>query len=94
LTIIKAKHPITYIYKDTCLIINISLLLSAARTKFLLAFTVPSQFFIGHAMSVVIERKYGEVDVNEVRRTVEGRVRSGGVGCIRGACEEVSEVWE
>lgn len=94
LALIKSKHPITYIYQNASLIVNISLLLSAARTKFLLEFTVPSQFFIGHAISVGIERKYGEVDINEVRKTVEGRVGSGGVGCIRGACEEVSEVWE
>jgi len=43
---------------------------------------------------VNVERKYGETDLNEVRRTVEGRVRSGGIGCMRGACEEVWEVWE
>jgi hypothetical protein len=42
----------------------------------------------------MVERKYGEIDLAEVRRMVEGRVRSGGVGCMRGACEEVGEVWE
>ena len=51
-------------------------------------------FFNGHGVSVQVERKYGEIDVADVCRTVEGRVRSGGVECIRGACDEVWEVWE
>jgi len=41
-----------------------------------------------------VDRKYGDLDLAEVKRTVEGRVKSGGVGCMRGACEEVWEVWE
>ena len=49
---------------------------------------------MGGNIQVHVERKYGEIDIAQVRRTVEGRVRSGGVGCMRGACEEVAEIWE
>jgi hypothetical protein len=94
LALIKSKHPITWIFQNTSLIIDITLLLSAARTKFHLTFTIPDTFFTSNAINVQVERKYGEVDIGEVRRSVEGRVRSGGIECIRGACEEVWEIWE
>lgn len=45
-------------------------------------------------MTAHVEHKYGDIDVAEVRKTVDGRVRSGGIECIRGACEEIWEVWE
>jgi hypothetical protein len=41
-----------------------------------------------------VEHKYGDIDLAEVRKMVEGRVRSGGIECIRGACEEICQVWE
>jgi hypothetical protein len=95
LALIKSKHPLTFTLTDaSSLVVTATLLLAAARTKFLVAFTIPQQFFNGHAIQVQVERKYGEIDFAEVRRTVEGRVRSGGVGCMRGACEEIWEVWE
>jgi hypothetical protein len=80
--------------KGSQLIIDVCLLLSAARTKFHLTFTVSSQFFSGHGVAVHVERKYGDIDIAQIRKTVEGRVGSGGVQCMRGACEEVWEVWE
>lgn len=94
LALIKSKHPISLTCTDASLIINVCLLLPSARTKFHCTFTISNQFFEGKGINVDVERKYGELDLNEVRRTVEGRVRSGGIGCMRGACEEVWEVWE
>lgn len=94
LALLRSKHPITLSVVNGSLIVDVSLLLPASRTKFLISFAVPSQFFSGSAINVRVERKYGDVDIDEVRRTVEGRVASGGIECIRGACEEVWDVWE
>jgi hypothetical protein len=92
--LIKSKHPITLSLSNASLLVNVSLLLFSARTKFHVRFEIPQNFFSGGSIAAQIERKYGELDASEVRKAVEGRVRSGGIGCMKGACDEVWEVWE
>jgi hypothetical protein len=94
LALIKSKHPITLSSFAGSLLIKTSLLLPSARAKFILTFKLSQQFFQGNGVTVDIERKYGELGLAEVRKAVEGRVGSGGVECMRGACEELWEVWE
>jgi hypothetical protein len=94
LALLRSKHPLTLEVVNSSLVVNAILLIASARTKLLVTFTIPQAFFTGQGIQAQVERKYGEIDLAEVRRTVEGRVRSGGVGCMRGACEEIWEVWE
>jgi hypothetical protein len=94
LALIKSKHPITLSNSESSLLVKTSLLLPSARAKFILTFTLTQQFFQGNGINVDIDRKYGELGLAEVRKAVEGRVRSGGVECMRGACEELWEIWE
>ena len=95
LSLIKAKHPMTITLTQSSLVVNLSLLLISARTKFCLTFTLPPNFLqTGKGIQVSVERVYGDVDINEVRRTVESRVRDAGIGCMKGTCDEVLEVWE
>jgi hypothetical protein len=94
LALIKSKHPITLSNLDGSLLVKTSVLLPSARAKFILTFQLTQQFFQGNGINVDIERKYGELGLAEVRKAVEGRVRGGGVESMRGACEELWEVWE
>jgi hypothetical protein len=94
LALINSKHPISLSTTVDSLKINTTLLLCSARTKFHVTFSIPVQFFQGQHITVTVDRKYGDLDLMEVKRAVEGRVKTGGVGCMRGACEEVWEVWE
>jgi hypothetical protein len=94
LALIRSRHPTKLSFTPPVLTIAVTLLLVSARTKFHLTFTLSPEWFRGGGVQVQVTRVYGEVDLAEVRRMVESRVRTGETGCIKGVCDEVLEIWE